>query len=77
MSLQTVTMPVTGMSCVNCANNIDKARHKENDVQTSITYFAAENTTISFDPRKTSVAGIAGAICAAGHKVPQSHPDRS
>ncbi len=75
MSSQIITLPVSGMSCVNCAANIDKALNKLDGVETANVNFAAEQASISFDPDKLSVAGIKKAITDAGYQIPAAKKD--
>ncbi|WP_020586784.1 heavy metal translocating P-type ATPase [Desulfobacter curvatus] len=70
MSSQTITLPVSGMSCVNCAANIDKALNKLDGVETAHVNFAAEQASISYDPARVSVARIHKAITDSGYHVP-------
>jgi len=51
MADQTITLPVTGMTCANCALNIERGVKKLEGVQKVNVNFAAEQATISFDPK--------------------------
>ena len=46
-----VEMPVTGMTCANCAANIERGLKKLEGVQNSNVNFATEQVILSFDPK--------------------------
>jgi Cu+-exporting ATPase len=63
----TVTFPVTGMSCVNCAMNIERAlKKKVPGVLNANVNFAAEQVTVAYVPSVTGVEEMIGAIEGAG-----------
>ena len=63
----TVTFPVTGMSCVNCAMNIERAlKKKVPGVLNAGVNFAAEQVTVTYVPSVTGVEEMIGAIEGAG-----------
>ncbi|MBT3255889.1 MAG: copper-translocating P-type ATPase [Deltaproteobacteria bacterium] len=63
----TVTFPVTGMSCVNCAMNIERAlKKKVPGVLNANVNFAAERVTVAYVPSVTGVEEMIGAIEGAG-----------
>ena len=45
-----VTLPVTGMTCANCALNIERVVKKMPGVKETSVNFASEQAAISFDP---------------------------
>ena len=62
-----VTFPVTGMSCVNCAMNIERAlKKKVPGVLTAAVNFAAEQVTVTYVPSVTGVEEMFTAIEGAG-----------
>ncbi len=65
---QTVEFPVTGMTCANCAMNIERALKKKvpGVVQASVN-FAAERVLVSYIPGMTTVEEMIGAIEKAGY----------
>ncbi|MDZ7698447.1 MAG: copper ion binding protein [Deltaproteobacteria bacterium] len=64
----TVDIPVTGMSCVNCAMNIEGAlRRKVPGVVEVSVNFANEKASVKYVPALTSVDDIIRAIEAAGY----------
>ncbi|MCP4023335.1 MAG: copper-translocating P-type ATPase, partial [Desulfobacteraceae bacterium] len=70
MKEKTVTLPITGMSCANCAANIDQNVSKLDGVNQSNVNFASEQATISFDAEKLDPSRIIGEIHDLGFKVP-------
>jgi len=69
MNEQTLTLPVTGMSCVNCAANITKTVEKLEGVATANVNFAAEQALIEFDPEQVNSRDIIHKIHELGFKV--------
>jgi len=69
MSEQTITLPVTGMTCVNCAANIERGLKKLEGVQSANVNFAAEQAVIAFDPKQLHVKDFVKNIAASGYKV--------
>ncbi len=70
MTTQTISLPIVGMSCANCATNIDKMLGNLKGVESSNVNFAAEQAVISFHPDTLSVTEITNKIHASGYKVP-------
>ncbi|MBT7630483.1 MAG: heavy-metal-associated domain-containing protein, partial [Desulfobacula sp.] len=52
MSEQTLNLPITGMTCANCAANITRTVSKLDGVTNANANFAAENAMVSFDTDK-------------------------
>ncbi|MBU0972278.1 MAG: heavy metal translocating P-type ATPase, partial [Proteobacteria bacterium] len=69
MGEQTVTLPVTGMSCVNCAANIHKTLERLGGITDVNVNFAAEQAVVSFDPDKICLGQIGEKIAELGFKV--------
>lgn len=69
MSEKTVTLPVTGMNCVNCAANIQKNVGNLEGVKSANVNFAVEQAVISFVPEKIAVETIISKIHDLGFKV--------
>ena len=63
----TVMFPVTGMSCVNCAMNIERALNKKvSGVLNAVVNFASEQVTVTYIPSVTGVEEMIAAIQGAG-----------
>ena len=64
-----VTLPITGMSCANCALNIEKALKKEPEVKLANVNFASEQVAIAFDTRDVTLQDVVRKIRDAGYGV--------
>ena len=69
MTEQTITLPVTGMTCANCAANIERGLKKLEGVQTSNVNFAAEQAIVAFDPKLLHVKDVVQNIQGSGYSV--------
>jgi Cu+-exporting ATPase len=68
MTEKRVTLAVTGMTCANCAANIERALNKKTPgVVTAAVNFAAERVSVTYDPALLSEEGIVAAIKKAGY----------
>jgi Cu+-exporting ATPase len=65
-----ITLPVTGMTCANCAMNIERTVKKLKGVSDAQVNFAAEQASISFDPGQLQVKDVVEKIDASGYSVP-------
>jgi P-type Cu+ transporter len=70
MSDDKITLPVSGMTCANCAMNIERAVKKLNGVSDVRVNFAAEQAAISFDPAQLQVKDVIAKINSSGYSVP-------
>ena len=61
-----LTLPITGMSCVNCATNLERAVKKIPGVQDVNVNFATEQITTAYVPSVTDLEEIIAAIEGAG-----------
>ena len=69
---KTITLPVTGMTCVNCAMNIERNVKKLMGVKEANVNFATEQAAISFDPEKVQIQDLTSKIKEAGYNVAQA-----
>ncbi|MBN1101860.1 MAG: copper-translocating P-type ATPase [Deltaproteobacteria bacterium] len=67
MNASTATIPVTGMTCANCAMNIERALGKVAGVSGATVNFGTEQATVTYDPQEAALKDIMGAIEAAGY----------
>ena len=65
-----ITLPVAGMTCANCAMNIERSVKKLNGVSDAQVNFAAEQAAISFDPAQLQVKDVVAKIQDSGFTVP-------
>jgi Cu+-exporting ATPase len=70
MSDDKITLPVAGMTCANCAMNIERSVKKLNGVSDAQVNFAAEQASISFDPTQLQVKDVVAKIDGSGYSVP-------
>ncbi|MFC3533874.1 heavy metal translocating P-type ATPase [Vogesella facilis] len=71
MNQQTITLPVSGMTCAACAQRIEKVLDRLPGVSASVS-FASESARIDFDPAQQDVAALRAAIGKAGFAVPEA-----
>ena len=57
---------VTGMSCASCANAVEKALNKNNDINASVN-FATEKLNIEYDEKKYNFDKIREIVESAGY----------
>jgi len=69
MARQTITVPVTGMTCANCAMNIERTVKKLGGVAEATVNFASEQATVAFEASRLSPADIIARIEKAGFGV--------
>nr|WP_269750889.1 heavy metal translocating P-type ATPase [Desulfosalsimonas propionicica] len=62
-------MPVTGMTCANCAANIERSVKKLTGIESAEVNFGAEQLAVSYDPGKLGVEDIVGQVKKAGYGV--------
>jgi len=69
MSDISVTLPVTGMTCANCALNIQRNLKKIKGVKEANVNFATERASVSFDQEQVKIGDLADKIHDAGYGV--------
>ncbi|PNV87213.1 MAG: cation-transporting ATPase PacS, partial [Desulfobacteraceae bacterium] len=69
MSSENITLPITGMSCANCALSIERTLKKVQGVGGTNVNFAAEQASVSFDPGKVKVSDLVKMIEDAGYGI--------
>ncbi len=69
MSVRQVVLPVTGMTCANCAATIERNLKKEKGVQSAIVNLSSERAIIEFDPQLTALSDLLGRVQKAGYGV--------
>jgi P-type Cu+ transporter len=72
MAEEKVTLPVTGMTCANCAMNIERAVKKVPGVRQVNVNFASEQASVSFDSKDVSIQALIEKIKEAGYGVAQA-----
>jgi len=69
MTYQKISIPVSGMTCANCAMNIARSVKKLQGVIEADVNFASEQAVVSFDPQTVTSRDIIEKIHKAGFKV--------
>ncbi|HSH74488.1 MAG TPA: heavy metal translocating P-type ATPase [Longimicrobiales bacterium] len=63
------TLPITGMTCANCAATVERTLRKMPGVAEATVNFASERATVRFDASSVSVEDLAGAVERVGYGV--------
>lgn len=63
-----VRFPIEGMTCTSCVGHITKAVRRIDGVESVRVDLASDSAIVGFDPARTSLAAIGGAISAAGYE---------
>jgi len=69
MAEENVTIPVTGMTCANCALNIERSVKKLPGIKEANVNFATEQASVSFDPDRVRLDDLVSKISDAGYGV--------
>jgi Cu+-exporting ATPase len=69
MTEQKFTLPITGMTCANCAANIERGVKKLAGVTDASVNFAAESAAVSIDPQQLQLQDVVEKIHASGFDV--------
>jgi Cu+-exporting ATPase len=75
MADKSLTLPVTGMDCVNCAANVERSIRKLEGVSDASVNFATERINLAYDPSLLNTGDIIEQIRKAGYGVPQQSVD--
>ncbi|MBI1800069.1 MAG: heavy metal translocating P-type ATPase, partial [Chloroflexi bacterium] len=69
MDRQEVVLPIKGMTCVNCANTIERTLKRTPGVEVASVSYASEKATVTFDPTQVKTADLQQRIADAGYEV--------
>ncbi len=69
MTEQKFTLPITGMTCANCAANIERGIKKLKGVSEANVNFAAESAAVSIDPQQLQLQDVVEKIHNTGFDV--------
>ncbi|MBW2071957.1 MAG: copper-translocating P-type ATPase [Deltaproteobacteria bacterium] len=75
MAAETVTLPLTGMTCVNCALNIERLLRKLEGVTAVKVNFAAEDATVTYEKSIVRLEQIVQKIRDTGYDVATARVD--
>jgi Cu+-exporting ATPase len=67
--METLTLPVEGMTCASCVARVEKTLIKVDGVEKANVNLAAETVALSYDPKKTSLDVLAKAVEGSGYKL--------
>ena len=69
MATKRITLPITGMTCANCVNTIERALRKVEGVNAATVNLASERATVIFDPTLTDESRLVAAVQGVGYGV--------
>jgi Cu+-exporting ATPase len=69
MASKDVTLPITGMTCANCALNIERNLKKLQGVEKTNVNFASEQASISFDPEQVEIDELIKKVEDVGYGI--------
>jgi Cu+-exporting ATPase len=69
IGIKNISMPVTGMSCANCAANIERNIRKLEGINEANIDFAAEKLHIAFDPDRIGTQQIIATVKKIGYGI--------
>ncbi|MEZ4670575.1 MAG: heavy metal translocating P-type ATPase [Anaerolineae bacterium] len=75
MSTQEMSLPITGMTCANCARTVERTLSKTEGVEIANVNYATERAQISFDPAVVKIDDVIARIDRAGYGVAQASID--
>ncbi|MEJ5200540.1 MAG: heavy metal-associated domain-containing protein, partial [Anaerolineae bacterium] len=64
---QTLDLAITGMDCVNCAANVERALKKVEGVEAASVNLATERATVAYDPATTTPQALIEKIQEVGY----------
>ncbi|MCC7353627.1 MAG: copper-translocating P-type ATPase [Anaerolineae bacterium] len=70
MATKQITLPITGMTCANCVNTIERNLKRAAGVESASVNLATERATVAFDPAVTSEDLLIGLVRDIGYGVP-------
>ena len=73
MSEENLALPVTGMTCANCAANIERNLNKLSGIQEASVNFASEKANVRFDPGQIDIKAVVESVERAGYGVVTQH----
>ena len=69
MAEQKIRLPVKGMSCTSCAQNIERSLKKLNGIKEANVNFAVEQATVTFDPQLAHIDDLVKQVQSSGYDV--------
>jgi P-type Cu+ transporter len=75
MTLQKLTLPISGMTCANCAMNIERGLGKLPGIRDAAVNFASEQAVVEIDPAEATIDEVLQKIHDTGFSVPAAKAD--
>src|SRR3954462_9885809 len=75
MSLQQIDLPITGMTCANCARTVERTLSKTPGVESVNVNFATERAQVTFDPAELKIPDMIERVDKAGYGVAKATID--
>ncbi len=72
MSVQMIDLPITGMTCANCARTVERTLSKTPGVETVNVNFATERAQVTFNPDELKIPAMIERVDKAGYGVAQA-----
>ena len=73
MSEENIALLITGMTCANCAANIERSLNKIAGIREVVVNFASEKATVRFDSGQVKIADLVNNVQRAGYGVVLNH----
>lgn len=70
MTEHALSLPVTGMSCASCANNIERGLSKLDGIAQAQVNFATERAEVAYDPSRINLKTLIDQVRKSGYDVP-------
>ena len=74
-NLKQIELPITGMTCANCANTVERTLKKTAGVGAAAVNFASERASVQFDPAQVTPAQLIDRVRQAGYDVTLAHAE--
>ncbi len=68
-TIETMTLPVEGMTCASCVARVEKVLKRVEGVESAAVNLASERVTLSFDMTRASLGQLATVVEEAGYKL--------
>lgn len=75
MTTQQISLPITGMTCANCARTVERTLSKTEGVESANVNFATERALVIFDPTQVKMNDVIMRVDKAGYGVAQASID--
>ncbi|MCS6906670.1 MAG: heavy metal translocating P-type ATPase, partial [Anaerolineales bacterium] len=69
MQMRRVILPITGMTCANCAATIERNLKKESGVRSAVVNLSSEKAIVEFDPQVTVLSNLLQRVQRAGYGI--------